>query len=305
MGVTLGSVKELFPELLFDNYLFTVNEDNDINEKHTIVSDDNLVYLPDTEYIRFLEKILSNFEDNYKNCFLASIGYGDSDVNTIYSVYNDTIITSTNKPELKHSIPNMTLLVEGIDGSGKDTFVKLLVKELKNYFKYDGIRSISVMGQPDSHLSHGVEAKKFIEDKIFTTEKESYNDLCENRKASELKIKKINGIKILIRGFVTDRATFNYVFNKDINLAEGTYIKKWDYFIVVHSEPKIADHRISIRGIPRTWREDIDYLTYFSKYYLKFDSLMFEKKLIIINKTIEELKSEAKKLAKEIYDRTK
>ena len=49
VGVTSKSISDSLPELLNGNYLHTVDKDLDINEKYTIVSGKDLLYLPETE----------------------------------------------------------------------------------------------------------------------------------------------------------------------------------------------------------------------------------------------------------------
>ena len=207
VGVTSKSISDSLPELLNGNYLHTVDKDLDINEKYTIVSGKDLLYLPETEYIRFFENILKDYGKPYTDCFLSAIGYGDAVYNALYG----------------------------------------------------------------NHLE------------------------------SEKKIKNMKGIRIIIRGFVTDCATYNYIFGKNRNLGEGTYIDKWDYYIVVNSNPEVADKRIENSGIPRTWREDIKHLRYISDYYMNFESELFGKKIIIENKSLEKLEYDARKLADIIY----
>ena len=123
-----------------------------------------------------------------------------------------------------------------------------------------------------------------------------------NRQQSEARIQSLNGIQILIRGIVTDLATLNIAFGdaseSDI---ENENPCEWDYYIVVKTDPLIADERIQKRGIPRTWRETPEFLRIFSDYYLSFDSKRFNKKVIIENTSIANLKKAARKLANEIY----
>ena len=79
-----------------------------------------------------------------------SIGFGDSDSETVIGVFNNL--------NGKTDCPNMKILIEGIDGSGKDTFAKFLVEELKKRFRYNETSKISVLGEPNSKLTFGVEA---------------------------------------------------------------------------------------------------------------------------------------------------
>lgn len=317
VGVTYESVCNFMPELKTGNYLFTVENDADINEKHTKISGNSLVYLPDSEYIRFINNILPNYT-KYTHCFLFSIGFGDENIATLTTAYNYSLVLDNietnelidslklsgnfNKKLYKLCLPNKKILVEGIDGSGKDTFVQLLSNEIKKRFSYNSDCTISVLGQPDSHLKFGHEAKKFVEDLEYTDITQVITALKCNRQQSEARIQSLNGIQILIRGIVTELATLNIAFGdaseSDI---ENENPCEWDYYIVVKTDPLIADERIQKRGIPRTWRETPEFLRIFSDYYLSFDSKRFNKKVIIENTSIANLKKAARKLANEIY----
>lgn len=319
VGVTYDSVCRFMPEIKTGNYLFTVEHDADINEKHTKICDSTLVYLPENEYIRFIINILPQYSA-YTNCFLSSIGYGDENIETLTTVYNSSLILDyqetnelidalklsgkTEKELFKLGLSDKKILVEGIDGSGKDTFVQFFNNELKKRFLYNSDNAISVLGQPDSSLEFGYEAKKFVEDLEYTDITQVINALRCNRQQSEAKIQSYKGIKILIRGIVTDLATLSIAFG-DSNVEEGDIESEnpfqWDYYIVVKTDPLVADERIQKRGIPRTWREKPEFLQKFSDYYLSFESKRFSKKIIIENTSISNLKKAARKLANEIY----
>ena len=313
-GVTLSNIRKYLPALLAGHYLQTVDFSCDINEKHTFLSDETLVYLPQEEYVRFIKNILPSFDDIYQKYFFSAIGYGDCDVDVLMETYNKHLFLSICEKEsllavvgkymtLKKIPPSRcTILIEGIDGSGKDTFARYLVKELKRLFCYDEKSSISIMGQPDSSLCYGKEAKNFIENLEYSSCEQVEKVLMLNRLASEEKIEMLGGICILIRGLVTDRATFEYAFQKGTQtLGEGQIIKKWNYYIVIDTPPEIADKRISKRGLSRTWREHLEHLTYFSNYYKMFNSDIISSKIAIKNTSLVELEKEARKLAIQIY----
>ena len=104
----------------------------------------------------------------------------------------------------------------------------------------------------------GKEAKKFVEELAAEGDKQSIiTVLQKNRWASEKKIATLSGIVILIRGIVTDKATFSYKYGEVEDLGEGRIIPKWDKYIVVDIDPAKADQQIESRGIPRTWREQV------------------------------------------------
>jgi len=162
--------------------------------------------------------------------------------------------------------------------------------------------TISITGEPNSRLECGLEAKKFVEDLVYEGNEKTVKDfLTKNRIASEKEIKLLSGIKILIRGLVTDKATYYKVFNKEEVLGEGEQIPKWDLFIVVDVSPEVADDRIEKRNIPRTWRESLEYLRYFREYYLSYNNDIFMEKIIIENIDVQNLKKKAAELADRIY----
>ena len=108
---------------------------------------------------------------------------------------------------------------------------------------------------------------------------------------------------ILIRGIVTDKATFSYKYGEVEDLGEGRIIPKWDKYIVVDIDPAKADQQIESRGIPRTWRERSENLEYFRNFYLQYkDDLFIDKIIIHNNRDIEALKIKAVEMAKELYE---
>lgn len=312
-GVSLASVRRFFPKLLSGHILSSVISNVDINEKHTSLSDDDLVFLPEAEYIRFYEHYLAGYPETMRKAYLAAIGYGDSHEETITQTYNTRLLLSTSElyrlseqiptdtvPKSKLPIPSKHILVEGIDGSGKDTFVQFFVNELKRRFYYSESSTISIMGQPDSSLPYGVEAKSFIEDLNYETKDSVIRALNVNRAASEEKIQSMPGLCILIRGLVTDLATFNYAFpGEEAAISEGSI--DFDYYIVIDVDPDVADKRIGKRGIPRTWREYPEHLQYFRNFYLNFNGTKFSNKTILENTSFTALKFTAESLANKIY----
>ncbi len=309
-GVSKKYVMQIIPNIYDKHFLLSVNEDIDISDKHICVEDNDLVYLPENEYIRFYEYLVENYSEIYQKIFLSAIGHGDNDEKTIRKVYNSEFVMNVNgKIEIKSKIktPKLNILVEGIDGSGKDTFVRFLSNELKKRFVYSQDSRISITGQPDSSCEKGIQAKRFIEDLyIEEGQDEIEKALRINRFESEKYISTLPGIVILIRGIVTDKATFEHKFGTSAYLGEGKYIKKWDIYIVVDTEVEKADKQIEKRGIERTWREYPQHLQYFKKYYLEYQNDIFERKVVVHNDSnLEELKNKAKIMVDEIYERYK
>lgn len=312
-GVTKGNILKYLPETYKHHFFMTVNEEIDILDKHIEVKDSELVYLPDDEYIRFNEFLINSGRKDLSNTFLGSIGFGDSTFEVIDYVYNKILLLDENeisklkkitgKTYLKKvSTPNIKILIEGIDGSGKDTFARLMLKELRKRFLYEEGSKISITGEPNSKMECGKEAKKFIEDVEYNGDWDNVKSvLTRNRIATEKYIKELPGITILIRGLVTDKATFYRIFKKDINLGEGCEIEEWYRYIVIDIPPEVADIRIHKRGIPRTWREFYKHLKFFREFYIKYENQIFKRKTIIENLDMEYLKKEAVEIADEIY----
>lgn len=308
-GITTGILwKNISKYKELSNSLLTVDKDLSVFDKHSKIEDDSLVYLPVSNYWSFYEKIKDSFEDIYLKSYLSAIAYGDTDLNTINKYYNYYLDSNTLKNEIgndnlhKIEAPNLLILIEGIDGSGKDTFAYIFVNELKKRFYYSNTSKISVMGQPDSHLNFGQDCKNFVENGIYLEESKIINSLIINRQESEKKIKNLSGIIILIRGLVTDKAIVNKIFNReDEYLGENKIIKKWDKFILIDVDEKTADKRIESRAEERDWRENKELLHYFRNYYLNYNSSIFSEKIIFKNDDINKLREFAIKLADEIY----
>ena len=110
----------------------------------------------------------------------------------------------------------------------------------------------------------------------------------------------MQGICIVIRGLVTDLATVYHAFPDD-DTEPGTGNIAWNYYIVIDVDVDVADKRIEKRGIPRTWRESPEYLSYFRDFYLRFESPAFAKKIVLENTSFAALQYAAERLANEIY----
>ena len=200
----------------------------------------------------------------------------------------------------KIRMKNRFILIEGIDGSGKDTFASILVDKLKERFLYDENATLSIVGQPLSKCKRGKEALSFIEDKRSFPKEIIGQILTENRKDTEEYFNKLGGITICIRGLLTDLATYYQVFGEEAasNLGQEIMIDK---LIIVDVDSKIADDRIAKRGFHRTWREHFDYLVYFRNYYLKYESEVYKEKIVIENIDMNQLNIATEGIANSLF----
>ena len=139
-GVLKNTINKYFKSLL-DCNLFIEDENN--NE---------VIYIPEYNYIYFYKYLLENYNNKYAEVFISSVSFGDSDYHNIEYIVNNYIddetqnnlkdfskannICNNNKAFIRKKAPNKFILIEGIDGSGKDTFANFLQSEIKKRFKY-------------------------------------------------------------------------------------------------------------------------------------------------------------------------
>lgn len=163
-------------------------------------------------------------------------------------------------------LSDLEVLIEGIDGSGKDTFARYLCEFLKERV-VRGPFSISIVGDPSSEERYGHEVKRFVED--ASTEL-GYAETCHRLKANrhfhhDHLARNYPGMRIFVRSVMTEVATLKIVFpDERVEPADLTDFAK---VIFVKVDPRIADDRIDKRGKPRTWREDVKYLRRFDELF--------------------------------------
>ena len=307
-GVLKNTINKYFKSLL-DCNLFIEDENN--NE---------VIYIPEYNYIYFYKYLLENYNNKYAEVFISSVSFGDSDYHNIEYIVNNYIddetqnnlkdfskvnnICNNNKAFIRKKAPNKFILIEGIDGSGKDTFANFLQSEIKKRFKYTKDAPVSIIGQPYSNFKYGKESKSFIEDlnKKYTKH-QVIEYLTENRKESEKYINNLGGIVICIRGILTDIATFNYAFNENTDNQFGlcSSLKRIDELIIIDVDENEADIRIKNRNIPRTWREHLPQLKYFREFYINHNLDCINNKTIIKNDHFEYLQKMAKIISNKLY----
>lgn len=304
IGVIKETINKYFSSLL-DSNLF--------------VEENNILYIPKYNYSLFYKYLSGNYGGKYADIFASCVLFGDKDYNnldyisdnyldykTIYSLnkFASDNYLIINKNFKKETLPNMFILIEGIDGSGKDTFANLLVVKIKERFRYTKNSPVSIIGQPYSKFKYGLKSKSFIENLNIKYSKEKIiKYLTENRIESEKYINSLGGVVICIRGVLTDIATFNYAFNENTNNTFGvcTNIKCIDKLIIIDVDENKANDRIENRNIKRTWREYLPQLKYFRDFYLKYNSNHIKEKIIINNNDYNKLEEYCEKLSNELY----
>jgi len=167
----------------------------------------------------------------------------------------------------KLRMPERFLLIEGIDGSGKDTFAELCAERIKARFAFHPAAPLSIVGQPAFRFDpHGM-IRRLIEHGEADCPFDMMCDLLtENRRRHEAEIAGHRGITICIRGLLTDLATLARVYGRMPGhlLGQGRAI---DRLIVVDVDPDEACERIRRRGRLPDWRETPENLRFFRDFY--------------------------------------
>lgn len=199
----------------------------------------------------------------------------------------------------------MFILVEGIDGSGKDTFVDILREELMKRFYYDELATISIVGQPAFKFDKDNHIRKLIEyGQVECSCQELVKKLTENRQRHEHDISIYKGITICIRGLLTDLATLERVYGvkEKTLLGQEKFIDK---LIIIDVDPQIAWERIQKRD-KIDWRETPENLKFFRNFYINYvpKKIVAERIVIKNNDDIKKLKSAACTLAETLLSET-
>lgn len=319
VGVTLRMVQMTMPDLLERNLLYTFERQH-VGEKHVHLKPDILLFVPEYNYHETYNFITENYSQELGRRFLQAIAFADRNItaeeffgwfeNRMDLRTAESIRLFAAKNNLKglpvklqkKKLPNKNILIEGIDGSGKDTFACFLIDELKKRFKLSADAAVSLMGQPMSRFPFGEAAKRFLECREYKYG-QAYVEtgLAENRRHCENFMQKNQGINICIRGLLTDLATISAVFGNNISMTLGGGIR-YDFLFIVTTDVKTALERISARGKKRQWREEDAWLYFFQNYYLSYKQKGFFPNIQVVrNDDLLYLRLCASEIANKLY----
>jgi thymidylate kinase len=193
------------------------------------------------------------------------------------------------------------MLIEGIDGSGKDTFADLLALEICKRFSYDAWATLSIIGQPCFRYEKDDTIRRFIEAGECSLNCEAMlKALARNRRLHEHYLKQYGGFIICIRGLLTDLGTIERLYGRTVENSLGQS-RLIDQLVVVDVDPDKALHRIHTRGIPPTWRETPENLCFFRDFFRKHCyTSKFPKSRLVENNHQEQLLQAANEIADEL-----
>lgn len=206
------------------------------------------------------EKNLDVFFDEWTRLAIASQGLSAELLTMLYRA-----TASEDIAPLRY-LPDIEVLIEGVDGSGKDTFAYYMCEYIKGRV-IRGDHSISIVGDPSSVEQYGTEVKRFVEDaEIVYDYKEICRRLKENRLAHHKRLKcTYPGLRLFVRSVLTEVATLRILFPDE--LVDRADVSNFAKVVVVKVDPNVANVRIENRGKPRTWRESPRFLRRFDELF--------------------------------------
>lgn len=185
------------------------------------------------------------------------------------------------------------ILVEGIDGSGKDEFVRMLSTELKARFVYNPAHTLAIVGQPAFRHDSTGQVRALIEqgEKCCSLE-QAIELLTRNRQLHEAELNQYGGVVICLRGVLTELATLARLFG-DVTPRTLGQSRMIDLAVIIDADPDEAYVRICRRARPPDWRETPEHLAFFRNCYLKQTELGFIRERIVFRNdgTLADLKT--------------
>ncbi len=160
------------------------------------------------------------------------------------------------------------ILLEGIDGSGKDTFADFFRHAIYERFRYDPDLTLSIVGQPCFRFDADGIIRRFIEGgEVLSPFDAMVQELTRNRELHEDYLRRYGGIVLCIRGLLTDLGTLARLYSKTPSGCVGQR-RAIDHLVILDVPPDEARRRIEARGISPTWRESIENLSFFREFFL-------------------------------------
>lgn len=205
-------------------------------------------------------------------------------------------------PYTNQKVGRVNILVEGIDGSGKDEFVARLVRIMKSRYEYSPEATISVVGQPAFKFdSDGVVRALIERGEVLVSAKEAKALLKENRRCHEEYLKRYNGVVFCLRGILTEMATLARLFD-ETDFEDLGQTRPIDILVVVDADPDVAYKRILSRNRPPDWRETPEHLSFFRNFYLSQTNISYVRECIVFENmgSLEDMDTFAASLADRI-----
>lgn len=178
------------------------------------------------------------------------------------------------------------ILVEGIDGSGKDEFVARLVRLLKSRFEYAPDATLSIVGQPAFQFDKDGLLRALMErGEVLASLDNTIEILVENRRCHEEYLKRYSGLVFCLRGILTEIGTLMRLFNaSSSSIGSLGQERAIDLLVIVDADPDVAYRRILGRPRPPDWRETPENLVFFRQFYLdKTDIPCVRQRLVFEN----------------------
>ena len=202
---------------------------------------------------------------------------------------------------IKHNYPGKFIVIEGLDGSGKSSQVKLLIYFLKKVGK-----KVVVTKEPTIDSESGKKIRQVLRGEIIIDDPLELQNLYVQDRKEHLENKVIPAIK-LGDYMVSSRyafSTFAYGYSDGLSVEKLIDLNKEfllpDVTIVIDVMPEHCIKRIEERGEAKEYFEQIDRLTKVNEIYKKLPK-MFEN-VVMVNgeKPVKEVFKEIEKIVRNI-----